>query len=112
MNLSLKEKNAIICGSTQGIGLAIAKELALLGANCTLIARNEETLKKVIPDLDTSLGQRHSFLVADFSKPDEVRTMIEDHVKHHTVHILVNNTGGPPAGMIMDAKDGRVFKSV
>jgi len=104
MNLSLKEKNAIICGSTQGIGLAIAKELALLGANCTLIARNEETLKKVIPDLDTSLGQRHSFLVADFSKPDEVRTMIEDHVKHHTVHILVNNTGGPPAGTIMDAK--------
>jgi len=104
MNLSLKEKNAIICGSTQGIGLAIAKELALLGANCTLIARNEEALKKVISDLDTSLGQRHSFLVADFSKPDEVRTMIEDHVKHHTVHILVNNTGGPPAGMIIDAK--------
>ena len=104
MNLSLKEKNAIICGSTQGIGLAIAKELALLGANCTLIARNEEALKKVISDLDTSLGQRHSFLVADFRKPDEVRTMIEDHVKHHTVHILVNNTGGPPAGMIIDAK--------
>jgi 3-oxoacyl-[acyl-carrier protein] reductase len=104
MNLSLKEKNAIICGSTQGIGLAVAKELALLGASCTLIARNEETLKKVIPDLDTSLGQGHSFLVADFSKPDEVRTKIEDHVKHHTVHILVNNTGGPPAGMIIDAK--------
>ena len=105
MNLSLKEKNAVVCGSTQGIGLAIAKELALLGANCTLIARNEEALKKVIGDLDTSLGQHHGFHIADFSKPEEVRTMIEEHVKHHAVHILVNNTGGPPAGMIMDAKE-------
>jgi 3-oxoacyl-[acyl-carrier protein] reductase len=105
MNLSLKGKNAVVCGSTQGIGLAIAKELALLGADCTLIARNEGTLKKVIRDLDTSLGQHHSFLVADFSKPDEVRTTIDEHVKHHAVHILINNTGGPPAGMIMDAKE-------
>jgi 3-oxoacyl-[acyl-carrier protein] reductase len=105
MNLSLKGKNAVVCGSTQGIGLAIAKELALLGADCTLIARNEEALKKVIRDLDTSPGQHHGFLVADFSKPDEVRTTIDEHVKHHAVHILINNTGGPPAGMIMDAKE-------
>ncbi len=40
MNLSLKEKYAVICGSSQGIGLAAAKELALNGANCILIARN------------------------------------------------------------------------
>jgi len=94
MNLSLKEKNAVVCGSTQGIGRAIAVELALLGANCTLIARNEETLKKVIRDLDTSLDQKHSFLV-----------------KHHGVHILINNTGGPPAGMIMDAKEEEFLKA-
>ena len=111
MNLSLKEKNAVVCGSTQGIGLAIAKELALLGANCTLIARNEEALKKIIPDLDTSLGQLHGFHIVDFSKPDEVRTMIEEHVKHHAVHILVNNTGGPPAGMIMDAKEEEFLRA-
>jgi len=105
MNLSLKEKNAVVCGSTQGIGLAIAKELALLGAHCTLVARNEEALKKVIGELDSSQGQHHNFLVADFSKPDEVRTTIEEHVKQQAVHILINNTGGPPAGMIMDAKE-------
>ncbi len=46
MNLDITGKNALVAGSTQGIGLAIAKELALLGANCTLIARNEEKLKK------------------------------------------------------------------
>src|SRR5678815_1377135 len=105
MNLLLKGKNAVVCGSTQGIGLAIAKELALLGADCTLIARNETALKEVIRDLDTSLGQRHDFLIADFSKPDDVRKTIEEHVKEHTVHILINNTGGPPAGMIIEAKE-------
>ena len=52
MNLSLEGKYAIICGSTQGIGLAIAEELALLGANCTLIARNEEALKFAVHNLD------------------------------------------------------------
>src|SRR4029078_13303360 len=111
MNLSLKEKNAVVCGSTQGIGRGIAVELGLLGANCTLIARNEETLKKVIRDLDTSLDQKHSFLIADFSKPDEVRAIIEEHVKHHGVHILINNTGGPPGGMIMDAKEEEFLKA-
>jgi len=111
MNLSLKEKNAVVCGSTQGIGLAIAKELALLGAHCTLVARNEEALKKVIGELDSSQGQHHNFLVADFSKPDEVRTTIEEHVKQQAVHILINNTGGPPAGMIMDAKEEEFLRA-
>ena len=111
MNLSLKEKNAVVCGSTQGIGLAIAKELALLGAHCTLVARNEEALKKVIGELDSSQLQHHNFLVADFSKPDEVRTTIEEHVKQQAVHILINNTGGPPAGMIMDAKEEEFLRA-
>lgn len=105
MNLSLDGKNAVICGSTQGIGLAIAEELALLGANCTLMARNEEVLKEVIHTLDTALRQEHNYLVADFSKPQEVREAIEGHVKKHAVHILINNTGGPPAGSIIDANE-------
>jgi 3-oxoacyl-[acyl-carrier protein] reductase len=75
-----------------------------------LIARNKEALTKVIGDLDTSLAQQHGFLIADFSKPDEVRTKIEEHVKNHAVHILINNTGGPPAGMIIDAKEEDFLK--
>ncbi len=81
MNLSLEGKYAVVCGSTQGIGLAIAEELALLGANCTLVARNEETLKKAVQHLDIALRQQHSYLVADFSKPDEVKKVIEEHVQ-------------------------------
>jgi 3-oxoacyl-[acyl-carrier protein] reductase len=105
MNLSLEGKFAIICGSTQGIGLAIAEELALLGANCTLIARNEEALKSAVQSLDIALRQQHNYLVADFSKPDELRQIITAHTNQHPVHILINNTGGPAGGPITDATE-------
>jgi 3-oxoacyl-[acyl-carrier protein] reductase len=105
MHLSLEGKNAVICGSTQGIGLAIAEELALLGANCTLFARNEEALKSAIQNLDIALRQQHGYLVADFSKPDQVKKVIEQHIRSKPVHILVNNTGGPPPGSVLDATE-------
>ena len=105
MNLSLEGRYAIICGSTQGIGLAIAEELALLGANCTLVARNKEALEAVIPHLDIALRQQHNYLVADFNHPDELRKVINAHMKSNKVHILVNNTGGPPAGPVLDASE-------
>jgi len=105
MNLSLEEKKAIVCGSTQGIGLAIAEELALLGASCTLIARNEEALKEAVQKLDTQLRQQHNYLVADFSKPDELKKIIAAHVAKSMVHILINNTGGPAAGPITEATE-------
>ncbi|HRG26211.1 MAG TPA: SDR family NAD(P)-dependent oxidoreductase, partial [Chitinophagaceae bacterium] len=68
----MKSKTALVCGSTQGIGLAIAKELALLGANCILMARNEDRLKEAVASLDSSLGQSHRFAVADFQHTDQV----------------------------------------
>ena len=105
MNLSLEGKYAVVCGSTQGIGLAIAEELAFLGANCTLIARNEEALQKAIQHLDIALRQKHNYLVADFSKPDTVKNVIELHIANNPVHILINNTGGPPAGPLMEATE-------
>jgi 3-oxoacyl-[acyl-carrier protein] reductase len=105
MNLDLKNKRALVCGSTQGIGKAVAVELALLGANVTLLARNEEALKKTKAELNTDKGQQHSYLVADFSKPDEVKNIVTQYVERHgAVNILINNTGGPPSGPITSAK--------
>lgn len=66
MNLDLTGKNAFVCGGSQGLGLASAIELALLGANITLVSRNEEKLKKAILQLDTSENQQHQYVVADF----------------------------------------------
>lgn len=108
MNLSLKDKYAIVCGSTQGIGLAVAQELALLGANCTLIARNEITLKEAVATLYCTDNQIHNYLVADFSQSNQVKESILQHVEKYPVHILVNNTGGPPAGPIASA-DPAIF---
>lgn len=105
MNLSLEGKYAVVCGSTQGIGLAVAEELSLLGASCTLIARNEDALKAAIHGLDISLRQQHNYLVADFSKPESLKEVIAAHVDSHPVHILINNTGGPPGGPITEATE-------
>lgn len=104
MDLNLKGKNALVCGSTQGIGKATALELANLGANVTLLARNEDKLKSVISELNSSQGQSHAYLVADFSNPDQLRTIVENESKLTPFHILVNNTGGPAGGPIIDAK--------
>lgn len=104
MNLDLTGRNALVCGSTQGIGKASAIEIALLGANVTLVARDEKKLKEVVKELDSSRKQKHFYIVADFSKPDELKKKIEEHVKNNIIHILLNNTGGPPGGPIIDAK--------
>ncbi|MEO7923863.1 MAG: SDR family oxidoreductase [Chitinophagaceae bacterium] len=104
MNLSLEGKYAVVCGSTQGIGLAIAEELALLGASCTLVARNEDALKSAVQSLDIALRQQHGYIVADFSKPEELKKVIDAHVAQHSVDILINNTGGPAGGPIIDAE--------
>jgi 3-oxoacyl-[acyl-carrier protein] reductase len=104
MNLDLFGKTALVCGSTQGLGYASAAELALLGCTVVLIARNEEKLKAVLQTLDHSKGQQHQYLVADFSDTIAVKTAIDNFVKNKPVHILVNNTGGPPGGAALTAK--------
>ncbi|WP_149242284.1 SDR family oxidoreductase [Dyadobacter sp. 32] len=108
MDLNLKDKTAIVCGSTQGIGLASAVELALLGANVTLMARNEESLSTAIETLDKSQGQLHRYIVADFSDTQAVQNAIDDHLRLcPDVHILINNTGGPSGGPIIEATAGQ-----
>jgi 3-oxoacyl-[acyl-carrier protein] reductase len=103
MDLNLKQKTAIVCGSTQGIGLATAIELAELGATIILIARNEEKLKDAIDQLPRNDDQNHSYIVADFTAPEALRETLENSLKDKTVNILVNNTGGPPGGLIRNA---------
>jgi len=102
MELSLKNKKAIVCGSTQGIGEASAIQLAKLGANITLIARNESKLLNVLSELDKSQGQVHSFVCVDFSDTEKLKE--EVNLLKGNYHILINNTGGPAGGPITSAE--------
>jgi len=111
MDLSITGKEAMICGSTQGIGLAIAKELALLGANCTLVARNEQALIEAVGQLQKNPGQEHRYRVADFQYPEQVKEMISSHTSHFPVHILINNTGGPAPGPITEATEDQFMRA-
>lgn len=105
MNLDLTGKTALVCGSTQGIGKASAIELASMGANVILAARNEETLKETLKSLDVSRGQKHDFLAVDFQTPNKLKEKVENYIATDgVIHILVNNTGGPPSGLIQNAK--------
>lgn len=101
MNLDLSGKTALVCGSTAGIGNAIAKELAEMGATIILMARNEEKLKKCLDDLARTSNQEHSYVVADFSNVENVKEAVASIQK--PVNILLNNTGGPPGGPIVNA---------
>lgn len=101
MDLDLKGKRALVCGSTAGIGNAIANELAQMGSEVVLLARNEEKLKKAVQELPTD-GQQHSYLVADFSNIASLEKALLR--LERPIHILINNTGGPPGGPIVEAK--------
>ncbi|HNP17977.1 MAG TPA: SDR family oxidoreductase [Fulvivirga sp.] len=104
MNIDLKNKRAIVCGSTEGIGRAIALGLAELGASVTLIARNEEKLKNVKQALSIGSKQNHHYLVADFDKPEELEKVIAAYVlDNKEIAILINNSGGPAGGKAIDA---------
>ena len=101
MNLNIQNKNALVCGSTQGIGKASAISLAEEGVNITLIARNEEKLKSVLSELPNN-NQQHNYIVADFSNPQELKEKIEASTLNF--HILINNSGGPAGGPVFNAK--------
>ncbi|MGB0916517.1 MAG: SDR family oxidoreductase [Flavobacteriales bacterium] len=104
MKIDLTGKRAMVCGSTAGIGKAVAIQLAEAGATVTLVARNEEKLKAVAAELNSDAGQTHGYLVADFSKPEALKIVVENHMASaNPYHVLLNNTGGPPGGKANEA---------
>ena len=82
------------------MGLAIAKELAHYGGEVTLFARDEQKLSKVVQELE---GASHGYIVADFNNLDQVEASVEKALSQGAYHILVNNTGGPPPGPMLEA---------
>jgi 3-oxoacyl-[acyl-carrier protein] reductase len=98
MQLDLSGRHALVCGASKGIGRATAIELAGLGANVTLLARSADALKAVVGDLPTRPGQQHAWCCADMLDTAALRAVAIDVAASQPVHILINNTGGPPGG--------------
>lgn len=104
MNIRLDGKTALVCGSSEGIGKAIALQFAEMGANVILMARNDELLKKNLKLLKKNEIQNHTYIQADFNYPEKVIEKVSNYLNSkQSIQILVNNTGGPSAGKLTDS---------
>jgi len=104
MDLDLTGKHALVCGASQGIGLASAIELARLGADVTLLARRADVLESLAEQLPrTHAAQRHGALAADVGDTAALAAGVAALVAQRPVHVLVNNSGGPPPGTVRGA---------
>ncbi len=104
MNIDLTGRNALVCGGSKGIGKAIAIELAALGASVTVAARSAELLAEVVTQLPNSITQKHGYLLVDMQDGDDLVLKVRNLAMTKPIHILINNSGGPPGGPILDAK--------
>ena len=98
MDLDLGGRHALVCGGSVGIGRAAAIELAALGADVTLLARREDALRDAVAALANTGNQQHGYLVADMADADALHARVAELAASRPLHILVNNTGGPPGG--------------
>ena len=107
MKLSLINKHAIVCGSTDGIGKASALILAKQGCGITLVARNQNKLDKTQSELNTNYNQKHYSVCADFDNSIDLKNKIKMHLDSlgRSVDVLVNNSGGPHGGPLIEADE-------
>ena len=105
MDKSLKGKTAIVCGSTDGIGKSTAALMADRGCQIILVARNQDKLDSTLAELNNN--QNHSSVCANFDKPEELKENISTALKslNKPVDILVNNSGGPHGGPLIEADE-------
>lgn len=98
MNIDLSGKKALVGAATDGIGKAVALQFAELGAEVTIVSRNENKLKNVLKELDSSKGQNHMYMVTDYMDLEGTKKIYDEYFKENSIDILVNNTNGPKTG--------------
>ncbi|RLQ97081.1 SDR family oxidoreductase [Falsibacillus albus] len=105
MELNLKGKNALVAASSQGLGKAIAEALLREGANVILTSRNEEKLAQAAADL-SGLDGRVAYFPCDITKYEQIKSLVQwAGKKSGSIDILINNSGGPPAGKFDELSD-------
>jgi 3-oxoacyl-[acyl-carrier protein] reductase len=100
---SLEGRAALVCGASQGIGRATALALAARGAHVTVLARRAEVLNALLPELERAGAAGAQAMPADLDDLDGLRAALEDRLAEGPIHVVVNNTGGPPGGPLVQA---------
>ena len=99
MNLGLRDKVAFVAASSQGLGKAVALELAREGAIVIINGRNKETLERTAQEIKNQVGEEVVAIAGDLSISNEREKIINTALQTHTaIDILITNTGGPPSG--------------
>jgi 3-oxoacyl-[acyl-carrier protein] reductase len=108
MDLGIKNKTAIVAASSQGLGKAIAEGFAAEGVNLVMCARTDKTLRKTAEDIVAQYGVDVLTIVADLSRAADIKRIVKKAVAHFgTIHILVNNAGGPPVARFDELTDSQ-----
>ena len=105
----LSGKHALVCGASTGIGRAAAMALARRGATITVLARNRAKLDALAPQLLVAGAPDVHVLVANLDERPALRDALVEHLQNGPMHILVNNTGGPPSGALLEQDEEAAF---
>jgi 3-oxoacyl-[acyl-carrier protein] reductase len=99
MDLGLKNKVALVAASSQGLGRAVAEELAGEGASLVLCAREPKTLAEVAATIADRSGAHVLAVPADVTAAADIKRVVDAGIERFgRIDILVTNAGGPPAG--------------
>ncbi len=101
MDLGLEGKVALVTGGSKGIGKAIARSLAREGCRVAICARGQELLERTASQLQEETGSEVFPVVADLTRPEDVKRMVDQVIQHFgRIDILVNNAGSAPGGIL------------
>lgn len=110
--MSLAGRRALVCGASTGIGRATALEVASLGAEVVALARNREALSTLLPELLARGASGARALVADLDDRPALGAALDDLLASGPVHVVINNTGGPPGGPLLKATDEAIQTAI
>lgn len=108
--MELRGRHALVCGASKGIGRAAALAIAAQGASLTVLARTESLLQKVVEEALKVGAPTARYVVADLDDRRQMLQSVQNLLDHHgPVHIVVNNTGGPPSGRLLEATESEML---
>ncbi|MHC4380906.1 MAG: SDR family NAD(P)-dependent oxidoreductase, partial [Planctomycetota bacterium] len=103
LSQSLEKRHALVCGASSGLGREVALALAAQGASLTLFARSADRLTELAESCSDSGAPSALAIPVDLEDEGALAAATDQVLEQGPVHILINNSGGPPGGPLLDA---------